>query len=118
MNVEPATLARLAAIANIVGVKEASGNIAQMASVMHQVPPDFTVLSGDDAITLPLIALGGRGIISVVVERDSRRDDAARATLPGGRFRRRACGAAQVSAADGDQFRRIESHSGEGRAWR
>jgi 4-hydroxy-tetrahydrodipicolinate synthase len=66
VNVEPATLARLAAIPNIVGVKEASGNISQMASVIHQVPPEFTVLSGDDAITLPLIALGGRGLISVV----------------------------------------------------
>jgi 4-hydroxy-tetrahydrodipicolinate synthase len=66
VNVEPATLARLAAIPNIVGVKEASGNITQMASVMHQVPPEFLVLSGDDAITLPLIALGGRGIVSVV----------------------------------------------------
>ena len=65
VNVEPATLARLAAIPNLVGVKEASGNIAQMASVIHQVPPEFTVLSGDDAITLPLIALGGRGIVSV-----------------------------------------------------
>ena len=65
VNVEPATLARLAAIPNIVGVKEASGNIAQMASVIQQVPPEFIVLSGDDAITLPLIALGGRGIISV-----------------------------------------------------
>jgi 4-hydroxy-tetrahydrodipicolinate synthase len=63
--VEPATLARLAAIPNIIGVKEASGNIAQMASVIHQVPPEFTVLSGDDAITLPLMALGGRGIVSV-----------------------------------------------------
>jgi 4-hydroxy-tetrahydrodipicolinate synthase len=66
VNVEPATLARLAAIENIVGVKEASGNIAQMAQVVHQVPPEFTVLSGDDSITLPLMALGGRGIISVV----------------------------------------------------
>lgn len=66
VNVEPATLARLAAIPNIVGVKEASGNISQMASVIHQVPENFTVLSGDDAITLPLIALGGRGIVSVV----------------------------------------------------
>ena len=65
VNVEPATLARLATIPNIVGVKEASGNIAQMAHVIQQVPPEFTVLSGDDAITLPLIALGGRGIISV-----------------------------------------------------
>jgi 4-hydroxy-tetrahydrodipicolinate synthase len=65
VNVEPATLARLAAIDNIAGVKEASGNISQMAQVIHQVPEDFVVLSGDDAITLPLIALGGRGIISV-----------------------------------------------------
>jgi 4-hydroxy-tetrahydrodipicolinate synthase len=65
VNVEPATLARLAGIPNIVGVKEASGNITQMANVIHQVPPEFVVLSGDDAITLPLMALGGRGIISV-----------------------------------------------------
>jgi 4-hydroxy-tetrahydrodipicolinate synthase len=65
VNVEPATLARLAAIPNIVGVKEASGNISQMAAVIHQVPPEFLVLSGDDAITIPLIALGGKGIISV-----------------------------------------------------
>src|SRR5439155_21165086 len=66
VNVEPATLARLAQIENIVGVKEASGNISQMASVIQLVPPEFLVLSGDDAITLPLIALGGRGLISVV----------------------------------------------------
>src|SRR6516162_1431818 len=66
VNVEPATLARLAQIENIVGVKEASGNISQMANVIHEVPPGFTVLSGDDAITIPLIALGGCGIISVV----------------------------------------------------
>jgi 4-hydroxy-tetrahydrodipicolinate synthase len=66
VNVEPSTLARLAQIENIVGVKEASGNISQMANVVHEVPPGFAVLSGDDAITIPLIALGGRGIISVV----------------------------------------------------
>jgi len=66
VNVEPATLKRLAEIDNIVGVKEASGNISQMAAVIQQVPERFTVLSGDDAITLPLAALGGRGIISVV----------------------------------------------------
>ncbi len=65
VNVEPATLARLAQIGNIVGVKEASGNIMQMANVIQQVPETFHVLSGDDAITLPLMALGGRGIISV-----------------------------------------------------
>ncbi len=65
VNVEPATLKRLAEIDNIVGVKEASGNISQMAAILNQVPERFSVLSGDDAITLPLIALGGRGIISV-----------------------------------------------------
>jgi 4-hydroxy-tetrahydrodipicolinate synthase len=65
-NVEPLTLKRLAAIDNIVGVKEASGNIGQMARVIHEVPESFAVLSGDDSITLPLIALGGRGLISVV----------------------------------------------------
>src|ERR1700745_3271935 len=54
VNGEPATLARLAQIDNIVGVKEASGNISQMASVIHKVPPDFLVLSGDDSITIPL----------------------------------------------------------------
>jgi len=66
VNVEPGTLKRLAEIENIVGVKEASGNISQMASVVHQVPDSFNVLSGDDSITIPLIALGGRGVISVV----------------------------------------------------
>ena len=66
VNVEPATLKRLAEIENIVGVKEASGNIAQIGSILAQVPESFTVLSGDDAVTLPVIALGGRGLISVV----------------------------------------------------
>jgi 4-hydroxy-tetrahydrodipicolinate synthase len=66
VNLEPATLKRLAAIENIVGVKEASGNISQIASIESQVPDQFVVLSGDDAVTLPLIALGGRGVISVV----------------------------------------------------
>ena len=65
VNIEPATLARLASISNIVGVKEASGNITQMCEICQRVPPDFIVLSGDDAITLPLMAVGGRGIISV-----------------------------------------------------
>jgi 4-hydroxy-tetrahydrodipicolinate synthase len=66
VNIEPATIARLAEIENIVGVKEASGNISQMAEILNRSPDRFTVLSGDDAITLPLIALGGQGIISVV----------------------------------------------------
>jgi 4-hydroxy-tetrahydrodipicolinate synthase len=66
VNVEPATLKRFAEIEYIAGVKEASGNISQMAVICAQAPDSFSVLSGDDAITLPLIALGGRGIISVV----------------------------------------------------
>ena len=65
VNVEPATLARLATIDNIVGVKEASGNINQIGAVIGQTPRDFLVLSGDDSMTLPLMALGGRGLISV-----------------------------------------------------
>jgi len=65
VNIEPATVARLSQIENIIGIKEASGNISQMATILNAVPEDFLVLSGDDAITLPLIALGGRGVISV-----------------------------------------------------
>jgi 4-hydroxy-tetrahydrodipicolinate synthase len=66
VNIEPATVKRLAEIENIVGIKEASGSLAQINAVCAQAPEGFTVLSGDDAVTLPLIALGGRGLISVV----------------------------------------------------
>lgn len=62
-NVLPQTLARLAEIDQVVGVKEASGNLDQMAHVIASVPDDFAVLSGDDALTLPLLAIGGRGVI-------------------------------------------------------
>ena len=65
VNIDVPTLARLAEIPNIVGVKEASGNMAQMCEVCRAVPASFIVLSGDDALTLPLMAVGGRGIISV-----------------------------------------------------
>jgi len=65
VNLEPATLVRLAGIPSFVGVKEASGNITQMCEICNALPADFLVLSGDDAITLPLMAIGGRGIISV-----------------------------------------------------
>jgi len=65
VNVEVATLARLAELPNIVGVKEASGNMTQMCEIARAVPGDFIVLSGDDALTLPLMAVGGHGIISV-----------------------------------------------------
>jgi 4-hydroxy-tetrahydrodipicolinate synthase len=64
-NLEPQTLARLAEIPNIVGEKEASGNLTQVAETIHAVPETFLVFSGDDAVTLPVIALGGVGVISV-----------------------------------------------------
>ena len=64
-NIDATTLARLATIPRVIGVKEASGNIQQMVEICRAVPPDFLVLSGDDALTLPLMAIGGRGIISV-----------------------------------------------------
>jgi 4-hydroxy-tetrahydrodipicolinate synthase len=66
VNIEPALLKRLSEIDNIVGVKEASGNISQMAAVMDSLPERFLVLSGDDAVTLPLMSIGGRGVISVI----------------------------------------------------
>jgi 4-hydroxy-tetrahydrodipicolinate synthase len=65
VNVEVSTLVRLAELRNIVGVKEASGNVTQMCEICRAVPAEFIVLSGDDALTLPLMAVGGRGIISV-----------------------------------------------------
>ncbi len=65
-NVEPATLARLAELPNITGVKEASGNMTQMVEIRRIVPREFLVLSGDDALALPLMAVGGSGVISVV----------------------------------------------------
>jgi 4-hydroxy-tetrahydrodipicolinate synthase len=65
VNIDPPTLRRLSEIENIIGVKEASGNISQITQVIQQVPEDFLVLSGDDSLTLPIAAMGGKGIISV-----------------------------------------------------
>lgn len=64
-NIEPGTVARLAEIPNIAGIKEASGNLTQIAEVCGAARADFSVLSGDDALTLPVIALGGVGLVSV-----------------------------------------------------
>jgi len=64
-NIEPATLARLARLSNIIAVKEASGNMSQIVEVFQAVPPQFLVFSGDDALTLPIMGLGGAGVISV-----------------------------------------------------
>ena len=65
-NIEPATVARLSKISNIIGIKEASGSIVQQMEVLAAVEPGFRVLSGDDAFTFSLMALGGVGIVSVV----------------------------------------------------
>jgi 4-hydroxy-tetrahydrodipicolinate synthase len=64
-NLEPATLVRLAEVPNIVGIKEASGNLTQVAEMIASVPEHFLVFSGDDSVTLPVIALGGVGVVSV-----------------------------------------------------
>jgi 4-hydroxy-tetrahydrodipicolinate synthase len=65
VNIDPSTVLRLSQIPNIVGIKEASGNVSQMGAILNLVPKDFLVLSGDDSLTLPLISLGGHGLISV-----------------------------------------------------
>jgi 4-hydroxy-tetrahydrodipicolinate synthase len=64
--IEPSTLLRLCEVPNIIGVKDATGSISEMADVCHVMPEHFLIFSGDDAVTLPLIALGGVGVISVV----------------------------------------------------
>ena len=64
-NLEPPTLGRLAKLPNVAGVKEASGNLAQVAEIFNYVPDSFLVFSGDDAVTLPVVSLGGVGVISV-----------------------------------------------------
>jgi 4-hydroxy-tetrahydrodipicolinate synthase len=66
VNIDVATVLRLAAIPTIVGVKEASGNMQQICEICRAVPQEFLVLSGDDAMALPVMAVGGRGVVSVV----------------------------------------------------
>ena len=63
-NLLPATVARIAEIEHVVGIKESCGDIAQISRVVASCPEGFSVLSGDDALTLPVIAVGGRGVIS------------------------------------------------------
>ena len=64
-NLAPETIARLAAVPNIVGVKEASGSLDQVSQVRRSTPPDFGIYSGDDSLTLPMLSVGGQGVISV-----------------------------------------------------
>lgn len=65
-NLLPESVVRLSAIDNIVGIKEASGSIEQSTAILRKVPEKFTLLSGDDALTLPIISVGGHGVISTV----------------------------------------------------
>ncbi|MBE3573963.1 MAG: 4-hydroxy-tetrahydrodipicolinate synthase [Firmicutes bacterium] len=65
VNIQPATVARLAQIPNIVAVKDATGDLAQVTEVRRLTPPDFAIYSGDDALTLPILAVGGAGVVSV-----------------------------------------------------
>lgn len=64
-NIEPATALELARVPNIVGIKEASGKLSQVMEILLRRPPHFSVLSGDDSLTLPIMAAGGDGVISV-----------------------------------------------------
>lgn len=66
VNIEPATVAKLAAIDNVVGIKEASGNISQVLEIKRLVPEDFMIWSGNDDNILPIYSVGGHGVISVM----------------------------------------------------
>ena len=114
VNVEPATIRRLAEIDNIVGIKEASGNIGQMAAIANGVPDSFVVLSGDDAITLPLAALGGQGVISVVSNEIPAEMTRLTHLCLQNNFPGRARTPPKILSADGSQFRRNKSRPGEG----
>ena len=116
-NIEPATLVRLAEVPNIVGVKEASGNMTQIAEVCNAVPETFLVFSGDDAITLPVIALGGVGIISVAsneIPHEMARDDAGGTRTMTGRTARTIH--RKYLPLDAGELHRVESAAGEGGA--
>ncbi|WP_290439414.1 4-hydroxy-tetrahydrodipicolinate synthase [Leptolyngbya sp. 'hensonii'] len=64
-NLQPETVARLAEVPNIVGIKEASGNLDQASQIRRLTPPEFAIYSGDDSLTLPLLAIGAKGVVSV-----------------------------------------------------
>ncbi len=91
-NILPSTIARLAEVDQIVGVKESCGDLNQIAHVIASVPDSFAVLSGDDWATLPMLALGGSGVISTTRERRAWRSRRSRARLPRRRHRTRALG--------------------------
>ena len=112
-NVDPATLLKLSSIPTIVGVKEASGNVTQMAEICRSVPAEFLVLSGDDALTLPLMAIGGRGIISVASNEAPAEMVQMVEAAERGDYKEARHWHDEAAAADAGQLRRIESRPRE-----
>ena len=113
-NVAAGTTARLSTIPNIVGIKEASGNLIQIAEIVHTARPGFRVLSGDDAVTLPVISVGGVGGHLSGRERSAGADGAAgtsgaRKSVGRGPQAERA-----LPALDAGQLHRIQPHPGQG----
>ena len=115
-NIDAKTQLRLAAHANIAAVKEASGNLGQIMEILRDRPAGFEVLSGDDAFTLPMMALGAEGVISVVRQPGPRADARADGGLRPRRLRRGAAHPQPAAAAHEPELRRVEPDPGEGLA--
>ena len=114
VNLEPATILRLAEdVPNIQGVKESSGNLQQIAELIHSLPPSFAVLAGDDLMALPVIALGGAGLVSVASNEIPA--EMARMVSGGARWRLgdRPCAQPPLLSSDHCQFLGIKSWTRE-----
>ena len=114
ININVDTVVRLAEIKNIVAIKEASGNVVQMTEIVGQAPEDFLLLSGDDPLTVPIMAIGGRGVISVVSNEAPVGNGAGRRDVRARRLRRRAEAPALAAAAHPGQLRRVEPGAVQG----
>ncbi len=110
--------AKLATIPHVIGVKEASGNITQMVEICRAVPADFLVLSGDDALTLPLMAIGGRGLISVASNAIPAEMSQMVEAAERGDFAAARADASSPGAADARQLHRVESRARSSSRWR
>ena len=117
-NVEAATTLELAEHDNIVAVKEASGNLAQIGEIIRNRPAGFTVLSGDDALTVPVMADGGDGVISVTSNVAPRLVSQLAECLRARRLRCRRATSLIVCAMDGCGIRRVESRFRPRQRWR
>ena len=112
-NIDAATQLRLAAHGNVKAVKEASGNIAQVMEILHGRPAGFEVLSGDDALTLPFMALGADGVVSVVSNQLPREMHDLAAACRRGDFAAARGHPLPAAGADAAQLRRVEPHPGQ-----